>query len=149
MSELDNDELIATRRLNGVDDGLYESNKNVANIEEDVKYVKECLEIARIFFNVIKSETDYKDVDEIAFSEAIEHILAEREAGKKRIKELEDDLYIADYKIESSIPIEKINNQIDKYKHMLELTTYGELQKYTPGEIILKISTLEELLEDK
>ena len=31
----DNDELIATRRLNGLDDGLYESDKNVANMTEE------------------------------------------------------------------------------------------------------------------
>ena len=66
-----------------------------------------------------------------------------------RIKELEDDLYIADYTVENSIPIKKINDQIEKYKHMLALTTHGEIQKYTPGEIILKINTLEELLEEK
>ncbi len=36
MASVDDiDELIATRRLNGVDDGLYESDKNVANMTEE------------------------------------------------------------------------------------------------------------------
>lgn len=63
------------------------SDKNVANIEDDVKYVKELLEIARVFFKAVKAETDYKNVDEIAFCNALENILAEREqmiAEKKK-----------------------------------------------------------------
>ena len=65
------------------------SDKNVVNIEEDIKYVKEMLEIARVFFKAVKAETNYKDVDDVAFCNAVEHILAEREQDKKRIQELE------------------------------------------------------------
>ena len=71
------------------------SDKNVANVEDDVKYVKEMLEIARIFFKAVKAETDYKNVDEIAFCNAIENILAERELKDKRIQELEEYISIA------------------------------------------------------
>ena len=35
MSDLDDEELIATRKLNGLDDGLYESDKNVVNMTEE------------------------------------------------------------------------------------------------------------------
>lgn len=36
MASVDDiEELIATRRLNGVDDGLYESDKNVVNMTEE------------------------------------------------------------------------------------------------------------------
>ena len=37
---LDNDELVATRKLHRIDDGLYEetSDKNVANIEDTKEY---------------------------------------------------------------------------------------------------------------
>ena len=66
----------------------------------------------------------------------------------KKIKELEDDLYIANYTAENSIPIQKVNNQIEKYEHMLSLTALGEIQKYTPEEILFKIDTLKELLEE-
>ena len=68
------------------------SDKNVGSIEEDIKYVKEMLEIARVFFKAVKAETDYKNVDEIAFCNAIENILAEREQDKKRIQELEEKM---------------------------------------------------------
>lgn len=62
----------------------------MSNIEEDIKYIRECLKIARVFFKVIKTETDYKELDDIAFCVAIENILAERETDKKKIKELEE-----------------------------------------------------------
>ena len=39
MSDLDDEELIATRKLNGLDDGLYESDKNVASDEIDLTTV--------------------------------------------------------------------------------------------------------------
>ena len=71
------------------------SDKNVANIQEDVKYVKEMLEIARVFFKAVKAETDYKkDVDEIAFCNAIENILAEREQMLKE-RDVANDSVIA------------------------------------------------------
>lgn len=91
--DLDNEELKATRKLHNQDDGLYEetSDKNVVNIEEDIKYVKEMLEIARVFFRAVKAETNYKDVDDVAFCNAVEHILAEREQDKKKIQELEEE----------------------------------------------------------
>ena len=67
------------------------SDENVANIEDDVKYVKECLKIARVFFKSIKAETDYKEIDDVAFCIAIDNILEERKQDKKRIKELEEE----------------------------------------------------------
>ena len=67
------------------------SDKNVVNIEEDIKYVKEMLEIARVFFKAVKAETNYKDVDDVAFCNAVEHILAEREQDKKIIQELKEE----------------------------------------------------------
>lgn len=69
------------------------SDKNVANIEEDIKYVKEMLEIARVFFKAVKAETNYKDVDDVAFCNAVEHILVEREQMTKRYEERDDELY--------------------------------------------------------
>ena len=63
------------------------------NIEEDVKYVKEMLEIARVFFKAVKAETNYKDVDDVAFCNAVEYILAEREQMTKRYEERDDELY--------------------------------------------------------
>ena len=105
----------------------------MSNIEDDVKYVKEMLEIARVFFMEVKAETDYKDVDEIAFCNAISNILSEREQNIKKIKELEEknrmlalegsrvrlDLYIK----ENYIPTQKVKdilNEIQEEYNKLE-----------------------------
>ena len=48
-----------------------------------------------------------------------------------------------------SIPVQKVNDEIEKYEYMLAETIHGEIQRYTPGEILLKIDTLKEILEDK
>ena len=96
----------------------------MSNIEDDVKYVKEMLEIARVFFMEVKAETDYKDVDEIAFCNAISNILSEREQNIKKIKELEEknrmlalegsrvrlDLYIK----ENYIPTQKVKDILNE-----------------------------------
>ncbi len=126
---LDNDELIATRKMKGLDDGLYKetSDKNVANIEDDIKYVKEMLEIARVFFKAVKAETNYKDVDDVAFCNAVEHILAEREQKDKRIEELERK-YLheklakeeVEELLENSIPTQKVIDKIEEYNKKME-----------------------------
>lgn len=85
----------------------------------------------------------------------------------KRIKELEEensDLKIknnfrivgryAEVKLEEIlkkdyIPKQKVKDEIEALRKMLRATMEGKLQEYTPGEIIIKINTLEELLEDK
>ena len=119
------------------------SDKNVVNIEEDIKYVKEMLEIARVFFKAVKAETNYKDVDDVAFCNAVEHILTEREQDKKRIQELEADLYSANCTISDyvdSIPKQKVKDKIG----VLEVE-----EKYDYLDNKKAIQTLEELLEDK
>ena len=65
----------------------------MSNIEDDVKYVKEMLEIARVFFKTVKAETDYKDADEIAFYNAVKNILVELEQMTKRYEERDDELW--------------------------------------------------------
>ena len=54
-----------------------------------------------------------------------------------------------DYIQNKSIPVQKVNDEIERYEYMLAETIHGEIQKYTPGEILLKIDTLKELLEEK
>ncbi len=44
---------------------------------------------------------------------------------------------------------QKVKDKIETLRKMLKATTEGKLQEYTPGEILLKIDTLKELLEDK
>lgn len=123
------------------------SDKNVANIEDDVKYVKELLEIARVFFKAVKAETDYKNVDEIAFCNALENILAEREQmiveKKKYTIRLTDEQYrkvIENAQMDTSndtvvahrfaVMQQQINEkdkQIQELETKLEFKEYGDL----------------------
>ena len=150
------------------------SDKNVANIEEDIKYVKEMLEIARVFFKAVKAETNYKDVDDVAFCNAVEHILADYTRQKQineehqkingelreKVKELEneniskqkayDDCYCEykHYKQFESISIQKIIEKIEELKKLIE--KIKEDNQYS-NEIPLyehDIKLLEELLQE-
>lgn len=84
--DLDNEELRATRKLHGQDDGLYEdkSDKNVASVE-DLKVLKSIVKVHNDFLKGSGKET----ISEREI-QAIEHILSEREQDKERIKELEE-----------------------------------------------------------
>lgn len=76
------------------------SNKNVANIEEDVKIVKEFIDYAQEVINDMEYE---RPVDVTVYQKnltSMQNILAEREQDKKRIQELEEEL-------------EKANKQLD------------------------------------
>ena len=73
-----------------------------------------------------------------------------------RIKELEEENKLllngkvgVDLSYDDYIPVQKVNDKIERYEYMLAETIHGKIQKYTPGEILLKIDTLKELLEDK
>lgn len=43
---------------------------------------------------------------------------------------------------------QKVKDEIEALRKMLKATMEGKLQEYTPGEIIIKRNTLEELLEE-
>ena len=129
--DLDNEELEATRRLNGV-------AKN--NIEKDIKILedKDCL----------------INYPELQVLEAIEHILAEREKNKKKIKELEvleDDLkdkrvvYIDTPEFEGNyIPKQKVIEEVDK---LLNTFRKVEFNRVTAWNSLIQLK--EKLLEDK
>ena len=202
MSEYDLEELNATRKINGVDDGLYtetievlqkeleRKNKELDNYLETHKdYLSDEAEairkdihrlinkIALLEKSATKKEENVANMTEEAFNEIIDNfevVAYLTKYGRKgikdnvkklqaRIKELEEEnsnlkRYIKEIIKEkqelttnllNSISIQKINDQIEKYEHMLALTALGEIQKQTPGEILLIIDTLKELLEEK
>ena len=117
----------------------------MSNIEKDIYNTRELLQGSKL----------YGEYDGNKYFKSIENILVERESDKKRIQDLESKLEEAnkqldlDYVDKNYIPVEKVNNEIEKYEYMLAETIHGEIQKYTPGEILLKIDTLKEILEDK
>ena len=145
--DLDNEELKATRKLNGV--------AKESNIEEDVKFIKEMVKEYNTFGDL--DNLDYEDTDKIY--KAIENILEEREQDQKRIKKLEDhfkkyyngELYTAKQlkQIEENqkkyfIPVQKVKDKIEKLNK--------EIKNSDEIEAIFKIKQqqiLQELLEDK
>lgn len=120
------------------------SDKNVGSIEDDIKLVKRYLE------NSAYKETDsdfFKnggwEMVDLEIPKAMANILAEREQDKKRIQELEADLYSANCTISDyvdSIPKQKVKDKIG----VLEVE-----EKYDYLDNKKAIQTLEELLEEK
>ena len=112
------------------------------DIEEDIKFIDEMIKEYNTFGDL--DNPDYEDTDRTY--KAIENIL-------KKIKELEEENKIQRKQIMSAynrgwIPKEKVKDEIEALRKMLKATMEGKLQEYTPGEIIIKRNTLEELLEE-
>lgn len=132
----------------------------MSNIDEDIKYVKECLKLVRVFFKAIKKETDYKEIDDVAFCIAIDNILSELEQNKKRIKRLEyENETLKDFtsaifneNIEKEfIRVQKVKDVLQNNRNELFSTTYINDEQYKPCTMQIKrINKIEnELLEDK
>ena len=142
MASVDDlDELIATRKLKGLDDGLYESNKNVANkikrqVENTINYYKNIDNIKEIPIDILRAM--YQD------------ILEERKQDKKRIKELEEDLitaYMKGYADAEEKYREKIKEKRDEINKKYEDSKdeNGESPYYYPE---YTIRVLKKLLEE-
>lgn len=126
------------------------SDQNVANIEDDVKIVKRYLENSAYkesnsdFFK----NGDWEIVD-LEIPRAMQNILTEREQDKKRIQELEADLYSANCTISDyvdSIPKQKVKDKIEEYDKKMTEDAGNSLWVVT-DRIVMNV--LNELLEDK
>lgn len=130
------------------------SDKNVANIEDDIKLVKRYLE------NSAYKETDsdfFKnggwEMVDLEIPKAMANILAEREQKDKRIQELEEEnrifalegskvsleLYIK----ENYIPIQVVKDKIKEIKRLRDKCITTEGYNIANGEVVV----LQELLE--
>ena len=119
--------------INQLTNDLYNNEK----IEIDSRNLLELLSYLTSNENIstqMKSALEYQNsrITDILHKKEVDHL-------KEYIKYLE----------EHSIPVQKVNDEIEKYEYMLAETIHGEIQRYTPGEILLKIDTLKEILEDK
>ena len=148
MSDLDDEELEATRKLNGV--------AKKSNIEKDIKRCEQLtkpehanwigisnqLAIAHVVDRVKEVENDLTTVYLKGYADA-------EEKYKKRIKELEEENYVQKVALlENSVPKQKVKNKIEEAKDNKKVgnTAY----EYTEEDVwdIVK-DELEELLEDK
>lgn len=129
MSDLDNEELIATRRLNGLEDNLFKEDSDIE------KNIKRCEKL-----------TEPQNANWIGISNqmAIAGVLA-------RIKELEEENAkleaIKRYNFES-IPVQKVKEKIGEINKKYEDSKdeNGESPYYYPE---YTIRVLEKLLEEK
>ena len=109
------------------------SDKNVANIEEDVKILEEFAEICK---------AGLACYDQTREGKALEHILAEREQDKARIKELEEELR----KYKSLDYIFKIQNE-ENYVDMKKI--YFEWLDSIPKQVVIdKANEINKKYED-
>lgn len=118
------------------------SDKNVVNIEDDVKIVHKIIS----FYKDLDTLYDNDKCKEI---QALENILAERKQDKKRIQELEADLYSANCTISDyvdSIPKQKVKDKIEEYDKKMTEDAGNSLWVVT-DRIVMNV--LNELLEDK
>ena len=128
MSDLDNEELIATRRLNGLEDNLY---RNI-NTEDNIKRCEKLTEPQNANWIGISNQM------------AIARVLA-------RIKELEEDLYSANKIVEEytdSIPVQKVKETVKEVIELIESEQFkiimGDMTKVGRIKYLL-----EKLLEEK
>lgn len=132
------------------------SDKDVANIEDDVKLVKRYLE------NSAYKETDsdfFKnggwEMVDLEIPKAMANILAEREQKDKRIQELEAKLLdmiqgteiinkeTPEYVKENYIPIQVVKDKIKEIKRLRDKCITTEGYNIANGEVVV----LQELLE--
>ena len=160
--DLDNEELKATRKLHNQDDGLYEetSDKNVANIEDDVKIVKRYLENSAYK----ESNSDFFknggwEIVDLEIPKAMKNIIAEREQDKKRIQELEEErkkyiVQLTDEQYRNLVDTirrevrqeleQKVKDKIEKYNKKMEEDA-GHPNWVVTDRIVMNV--LQELLE--
>lgn len=156
MSDLDDEELEATRRLNGVAKEeiekaiLRDAKKNLLdkNDTEAAKIIVEKCLLGN--WVIVGGRTNYIKL-------ALKTLLAEREADKKKIKELEKENRIllnskigTDLSYDDYIPVQKVKDL--KKSIILEPTIVGgrrNAKTLEYGIKLGKIKACEELLEEK
>ena len=120
-----------------------ESDKNVAN-DDDIKILKNWLHELDCLFEQTK-------INNTKERNALRNTLAEREQDKKRIKELEKDLYSANKIVEEytdSIPVQKVKETVKEVIELIESEQFkiimGDMTKVGRIKYLLK-----KLLEEK
>lgn len=142
---IDNEELIATRRLNGVDDNLYEEEKEAIEVEKEIAE-----KFKRLYLKDFNNEK-ITDKDRLSYlecallSDFIEKLQKENEELKeiyrseKKMKNEYVKLYQDLSLKENLIPVEKVKDKIEeeiKYheKNILDIENITMLKSKTAKE---------------
>ena len=141
MTDLDDDELKATRKLNGVDKER-DIEKDIKRCEQLIKPehanwigISNQLAMAHVVDRVKEVENDLTTVYLKGYADA-------EEKYKKRIKELEEENYVQKVALlENSIPKQKVKDKIEKLRNDIKLGNcrYPYVEEH-------KIDILQELL---
>ena len=125
MSDLDNEELEATRKLNGV--------AKKSNIEKDIMSEEAFNELIDNF-EVVETLTEY---GRKAIKQNVKKL-------QTRIKELEEENYVQKVALlENSVPKQKVKDKIENLRYNSSLGFEETLEES------FKIEALEEILEEK
>ena len=108
------------------------SDKNVANIEDDVNELKSIMNLRT------ESGFAYSQKNTLKLQKSIRNVLAEREQDKKRIQELEADLYSAN---------EIISDLIDNIPKQVVIDLIENETINISGFECIAVEDLQELLE--
>ena len=149
--DLDDEELEATRRLNGV--------AKMSDIEKDIKRCEQLIKPEHANWIGISNQLAIAHiVDKVKELEIRQKEMCEEYCPKtKEIKELKEELFISNYLVENSISKQEIEDKIEKLK-INSQQIYKEFLKsnrldmdlhcrgiYTDAQIVI----LKELLEEK
>ena len=102
---------------------------------------KEALEMV---FNRLKKKDKRKAELDVENMQKELEIIGAKEYTEDNMRQIIEKYYTAN---EDCIPKQKIKNKIEEFENMLNETFEGNIQKHTPGEIVLIINALNELLE--
>ena len=126
------------------------SDKNVANIEDDVNELKSIMNLRTV------SGFAYSQKNTLKLQKSIRNVLAERDQKDKRIQELEKErdhwhgcFIVA---MENSIAKEKVKDVLKNNRNEIFSTTYLSREQFRPYEMqIERINKIEQELlgEDK
>lgn len=156
--DLDDEELRATRKLNGLDkersdkdvvndsviahkfaimqQQIAEKDKRIKELEEDNKKLK----TVRIEYDYGYENTYLLTKNDLVRIDKNKYMIEVEDGKFVDVKQLYIDTL-------NSIPKQKIRDKIEELKDGLKKTTEGKLQMYTPSEFIYQTQVLEELLE--
>ena len=133
MASVDDiEELIATRRLNGVDDGLYESDKNVANMTEEafneiidnfevVAYLTEYgrrgikENVKKLQARIKELENKLKDINAYILTNGIDEPLktaTQIQVENQQHYIIQQKINLLEKKLKNSIPTQKVKDLI-------------------------------------
>lgn len=156
MSELDDEELIATRRLNGVDDNLYEEEKEAIERMKQVlaKNVHTFVNELEIVLNLIeKLQKENEELKtELERQKDINIIINQKGLEKNYEKALEKTMtkFLKNNIDKDVIPVQRIKEKIEEEK--LPLTIVGGRRNRKTLEYGIKLGrrqVLQELIEGK